>query len=363
MLPTQDQYSEIFLSGAPLIDTRAPIEFARGSFPGAINLPLMSDDERAAVGTCYKQSGQDAAIALGHQLVSGSIKSDRIAAWAAFVQQNAEGYLFCFRGGLRSQIVQRWLAEEAGLVYPRIAGGYKAMRHFLIAATDRIAAQIPLLVIGGMTGTGKTELLNKLKPTLDLEGCANHRGSGFGRLVSEQPAQIDFEHALAIRMLNLEASGAISLIVEDEGHFIGSCSIPEALYMHMQQAPILWLEDAFENRVSRILQDYVIAQRADHDQAYGVEGAARFASHLLDSLFRIRKRLGGERYERARALMTQALACKEATGETQLHRGWISLLLSEYYDPMYQHQKQAKKARIIAAGEAQDIMAYMQTKE
>lgn len=359
MLPSQENFAEILLSGRPLMDTRAPIEFARGSFPGAVNLPLMTDEERAAVGTCYKRSGQEAAIALGHQLVSGSIKANRIAAWADFAQKHPGGMLFCFRGGLRSQIVQRWLADEAGIVYPRVSGGYKAMRHFLMAATERLSRQLGMRVLGGMTGTGKTELLQRLSQSLDLEACANHRGSGFGRRVSGQPAQIDFEHRIAIRLLSMEAQGVGEMIVEDEGHFIGSCSVPEVLYGRMQQSPLLWLEDSLENRENRILQDYVIAQRAEHDAAYGDEAAARFANHLLDSLLRIRKRLGGERYERARAMMQEALAIQAADGNAEAHRQWIGLLLREYYDPMYVHQKAQKLSRIVAIGDADTLARFV----
>ena len=358
-LPTQDNFADIFLSGAPLLDTRAPVEFARGSFPGAVNRPLMTDDEREAVGTCYKQRGQEAAIELGHRLVSGSVKAGRIAAWADFARQHPEGYLFCFRGGLRSQIVQSWLAEEAGLVYPRVAGGYKAMRQFLMQTTDRLATTLPLYVVGGMTGTGKTELLQHLTGALDLEGCANHRGSSFGRRVSAQPAQIDFEHRIAIRLLALEATGRPGIVVEDEGHFIGRCSLPGVLFEHMQRAPLLWLEDSFENRTQRILQDYVIDQRAAHDAAFGDDGAEKFSAHLRDSLFRIRKRLGGERYERARLLMQEALQVQEDTGNVQGHAAWISLLLREYYDPMYVHQKAQKQHRIVVCGDAGALTRFV----
>lgn len=359
MLPTQENFAEIFLSGAPMMDTRAPAEFARGSFPGAINLPLMSDDERAAVGTCYKQKGQDAAIELGHRLVAGQVKAARIAAWAEFARRHPEGYLFCFRGGLRSQITQRWLAEEVGIVYPRVAGGYKAMRHYLMNVTEQLTAQLPFRVVGGMTGTGKTELLQRLGGALDLEAFANHRGSGFGRRVSGQPAQIDFEHRIATRLLALQAQGACDVLMEDEGNFIGSCSIPAVFFERMQQSPLLWLEDSFANRESRILRDYVVAQRAEHDAAYGEEGAARFAAHLLDSLFRIRKRLGGERYVRARWMMQEALDIQTAGGNAEAHRQWIALLLREYYDPMYVHQKAEKRHRIIATGDADTLTHFV----
>lgn len=356
---TGSNLREIFLSGAPLMDMRAPIEFARGSFPGAVNLPLMSDAERAAVGTCYKNEGQQAAIELGHRMVSGDIKAQRVGAWANFARQHPDGYLFCFRGGLRSQIAQRWLAEEAGVVYPRINGGYKAMRHFLMETTARVSATSRLMVVGGMTGTGKTEFLQMVRFAVDLEGAANHRGSGFGRRVSGQPAQIDFEHRVAIRLLALEQEGADSLLVEDEGVFIGCCSIPETLYNRMQDAPILWLEDRFENRVNRILKDYVLLQHDEHLSAFGEQGIVRFESHLLDSLFRIRKRLGGERHERARKLMIEALKAQNPGDAEEMHRDWIRLLLREYYDPMYVHQQSLKESRIIATGDSSALLPHV----
>lgn len=360
MLPIVKDYRSIFLSAVPLMDTRAPIEFKRGSFPTAQSLPLMTDDERAQVGTCYKQQGQDAAIALGHRLVSGETRDARIASWAAFARQHPTGYLFCFRGGLRSQTVQRWLAEEAGISYPRIEGGYKAMRHFLMATTEAVVLQRPMLVIGGMTGTGKTELLETLPHGVDLEGFANHRGSSFGKRIGGQPSQINFEHRLASRLLQLEAQAVPSMVVEDEGHFIGSCSLPDVLYAQMGRAPIVWLEDDFESRVGRILQDYVINQLADHMASFGVgEGFQYFAAHLQQSLAKIHKRLGGERYQRAEGMLTAALAAQAVSGDVSGHRDWIRLLLQEYYDPMYVHQKASKADRIVARGDAATLQKIL----
>jgi tRNA 2-selenouridine synthase len=360
MLQTVNDYREILLSGALLMDTRAPIEFSRGSFPGATNLPLMTDDERAQVGTCYKEKGQEAAIALGHQLVAGEVRSQRIDAWAAFARANPEGYLFCFRGGLRSQIVQRWLAETAGVEYRRIEGGYKAMRQFLMTTTETAVNERKMWVVGGMTGTGKTELLAKLPHALDLEGCANHRGSGFGKRVNGQPAQIDFEHQIAIRFLQLEAAGLPGFVVEDEGHFVGKCALPEHLYREMNQAPLVWLEDTFENRVARILRDYVVDQLADHQAFYGAdEGFSQFEAHLQQSLANIQKRLGGERYKRASAMLADALSTQRLSGAVDGHRLWIELLLREYYDPMYTHQKASKAGRIIAAGDADKLHDFL----
>ena len=149
-------YRDLFLDNVPMMDARAPVEFAKGAFPGVVNLPLMTDEERELVGICYKQRGQQAAIELGHRLVGGAVKAARLDAWAAFAKAHPDGYLYCFRGGLRSQIVQQWLRDEAGIAYPRVTGGYKAMRGFLLDTLDRAIAECDFLVLGGMTGTGKT---------------------------------------------------------------------------------------------------------------------------------------------------------------------------------------------------------------
>ena len=122
-MPTNlTDYRHIFLNDVPMMDVRAPVEFGQGAFPGVTNLPLMDDGERQQVGTCYKHKGQEAAIALGHQLVSGATKRQRIEAWAQFARAHPQGVLYCFRGGLRSQIVQQWLLNEVGIDYPRVVG-------------------------------------------------------------------------------------------------------------------------------------------------------------------------------------------------------------------------------------------------
>lgn len=128
-------YRAILASDTPLIDVRAPIEFAQGAMPAAINLPLMNDDERAAVGTCYKRQGPEAALALGHQLVSGETREARINAWREASLAHPEGFLCCARGGQRSHISQAWL-KVAGVDYPLIRGGYKALRQTAIQVTS-----------------------------------------------------------------------------------------------------------------------------------------------------------------------------------------------------------------------------------
>jgi len=352
-------YRRLLLGGVPLMDVRAPGEFARGAFPGAVNLPLMDDEERHQVGLCYHQQGQDAAIVLGHRLVSGEHKAARIAAWAKHVQAHPDGFLYCFRGGLRSQIVQQWLREEAGIDYPRVVGGYKAMRTFLIEATDG-AISGDLLMLGGLTGSGKTDVIADVGAAIDLEGLARHRGSAFGRRAQPQPGQIDFENSLAIELLRQREAGWRAVVLEDESRFIGSRALPLPLYERMQRSPLVWLEETFEERVQRVLRDYVQGLCADFVVELGPEaGFAAYAARLREAMAGIARRLGGVRYERLSALLEQALVHQAGTGDVDLHRGWITVLLQEYYDPMYAYQREAREARIVFRGDRAAVTAYL----
>ncbi|SEQ45507.1 tRNA 2-selenouridine synthase [Azotobacter beijerinckii] len=353
-------YRQLFLDAVPMMDSRAPVEFAAGAFPGVLNLPLMTDSERQKVGTCYKQHGQQAAIELGHRLVSGRTKEQRIQAWADFARAHPDGYLYCFRGGLRSQIVQQWLKDEAGIDYPRVIGGYKAMRGFLLETTRQATEQCAFLLVGGLTGTGKTEVIAALDNSLDLEGHANHRGSSFGKRATPQPAQIDFENRLAIDLLRKRAAGIGRFVLEDESRLVGTCSLPLELHQGMQQYPLVWLEDSFEGRVERILRDYVIDLCAEFVAVEGPDaGFAAFAARLTQSLANIVKRLGGERYQRLAAIMAQALAEQGEGRGVELHREWIVGLLREYYDPMYAYQRESKAGRIVFAGDQAAVLAYL----
>ncbi|WP_122667365.1 tRNA 2-selenouridine(34) synthase MnmH [Pseudomonas viridiflava] len=360
MRDNSDDLRHIFLNDIPLMDVRAPVEFAKGAFGQSINLPLMNDAEREAVGTAYKQHGQQAAIELGHRLVFGDTQQARIEGWAQFVRNQPEGYLYCFRGGLRSQITQQWLKDIAGIPYPRVLGGYKAMRTFLIETIEYAVQECELVVVGGLTGSGKTEVLAALSNGLDLEGHANHRGSSFGKRVSGQPGQIDFENALAVDILKKRHHGADHLILEDEGRTVGSRAVPLSLFRQMQSAPLVWLQDSVESRVERILKDYVIDLCADFVAAYGQdEGFNAFAERLRQSLASNLKRLGGERYQRLAAIMDGALQTQQTTGQVDAHRQWIEQLLNEYYDPMYAYQRDSKSKRIEFAGDQAAVIDYL----
>ncbi len=353
-----DDYRALFLAGAPLLDVRAPVEFSAGAFPAATNLPLLTDEERAQVGTTYKKQGQQAAIALGHQLVRGETKAERIARWVDFAKQHPDGYVYCFRGGLRSQTAREWL-REAGVEYPLVKGGYKAMRQFLLAEIERQSHSARIAIVGGRTGSGKTRVVNALRHAINLEALAHHRGSSFGRLPGGQPTQIDFENALAIALLRATNNDDRALWLEDESRLIGRCAIPLNFRPRMEAAPIALVEETMDSRVQVVLEDYVLEALTLHEQAYGDEGFARYSANLLDSLDRLQKRLGGLAHRQARELMQQALDAQRARGDVELHRGWIRTLLERYYDPMYDYQLTQKRGEILFRGRRNEVIDWI----
>ncbi len=344
-------YRALFTEDVPLLDTRAPVEFARGAFPTAFNLPLMTDEERHQVGICYKEHGQAAAIELGHELVSGETREARIAAWCDFARQHPTGYVYCFRGGLRSATARQWM-REAGVEYPLVIGGYKAMRRFLLEELERSLAAARIVLVAGKTGTGKTRVIDAIDRAVDLEGLAHHRGSSFGRLLEPQPGQIDFENALSISLLRQLAAGAGTLVMEDEGKLIGRLYLPESLREIMQGAPLLVVEESVASRVEVIFDDYVIDLGERYAERFGAGGVEGHHRHLSEGLLRIRKRLGGELHRQIDGLMDQAFNL----GDAALHRQWIELLLVKYYDGMYDYQMQQRAGEVLARGSRDDII-------
>ena len=354
-------YQSLFLNDVPLIDTRAPIEFARGAFPNAVNLPLMTDDERAAVGTCYKEQGQQAAIALGHQLVNGATKAQRVDAWLERARATPQGYLYCFRGGLRSQICQQWIAE-AGLHYPKVDGGYKAMRQYLLATLEQICDEQEIQILAGHTGSAKTDLLVEIPDAIDLEGIANHRGSAFGKRADGQPSQIDFENRMIIAMLrHVHRHPGKPIVLEDESRLIGRCALPQNLRDAMAKAPLIQLTSDLDARTEHSYVNYILRKSAEWQQHAGAQpGFELFIEDLRDSLFRVRKRLGGERYATVAAQMEQAIKNHKA-GDPGEHRIWIRTLLKDYYDPMYDFQAQKHTGRVIFSGNAGAVKEFLAT--
>ena len=334
----------LLVDPTPAIDIRAPIEFAKGSIPNAVNLPILEDDERARVGTTYKQSGPEAARKLGFELVSDATRETRVDAWRAHLARHPGALLFCWRGGDRSAIATGWLSA-AGTPCERVEGGYKALRQTCLAALERAANQPDeWWVLAGRTGSGKTDVIRALPNAIDLEGLAAHRGSAFGAHDVPQPSLAGFENALAAEFLRRRDQ---RVVLEDESRTIGRIAVPEAVHAAMQQVPLALLEVSFEARVANIEREYV-TERLPHHSAAELE---RLYQGALD---RIQRRLGGQRHRE----VSDALRRGFAGGD---HAGWIARLLEWYYDPMYDYQLSRKEERIKLRGDAATITAALRS--
>lgn len=362
-LPEIDDLRDLFLHDIPLLDVRAPVEFAEGAFPTAENHPLIDDIERHEIGITYKEDGQEEAIHLGEKLVSGDLKAARLARWRSFLDAHPDAVLYCFRGGMRSKITQRWLHETYGLTCPRVRGGYKAMRRYLLDAIEDYSAACHPVVIGGRTGVGKTRVLLACSPAIDLEGLANHRGSAFGHHATPQPTQIDFENAFSIALIKQVEHGNAPFLVEDESRNVGSRHVPPSFYARMEKAPLVLLEATFEERVEITLQEYIHDARTEFCAVLGSEaGVSAWRDYLRTALGRIRRRLGGDRHREVTHLLEQALDEQQRSGSTDAHRAWIAFLLREYYDGMYEYQLSGKRDRVVFSGRRDAVLDFLQDK-
>ncbi|MGZ3774389.1 MAG: tRNA 2-selenouridine(34) synthase MnmH [Bdellovibrio sp.] len=368
-----EDLKKLFITDTPLIDVRAPVEFAQGSLPGAVNLPILNDEERALIGTTYKKHGQEEAVRLGYQIISGSVKEGRVAEWSQFVAEHPEVVLYCFRGGKRSQITQQWL-KEAGIVRPLIVGGYKAARQFLMTAVEDFSAQKDFLVVSGPTGSGKTTLLNDVLnfyPSLDLESLAHHRGSAFGSWSIPQPTQVDFENQLAVGLLKLETkliSGA-KLLVEDESRLIGKNCLPESFFNRLRSSEVVWLEEPLNVRVENIFKDYIAetvigdaVKKTQSDEA-SVEKLRAKALELFENykkaLMAISRKLGGLRTQEVMVDLETARLDFLNKNELEANKQWIEKLLVYYYDPLYLKSLERRQVKVCFRGPKQDVIDYL----
>ncbi|MYG38366.1 MAG: tRNA 2-selenouridine(34) synthase MnmH [Synechococcus sp. SB0676_bin_10] len=294
-------------AGGPLLDVRSPGEFARGHIPGAHNLPLFSDEERAAVGTLYARRGRRAAVRHGLELVGPRLAALAEQA-AALAAAEASLRMHCWRGGLRSSSTA-WLLETYDLPCILLDGGYKAFRRWLRQALDQPR---PVVLLGGHTGSGKTDVLHALRSagaqTLDLEGLARHRGSSFGGLGQPcQPTTEQFENDIAMALQAVSPHRV--LWIEAESVQVGRCRIPSELFHQMQQAPLVELQRPEQERLDHLLATYGPMPRQG----------------LMEATRRIGKRLGPQRTQQA----------VEAVAAGNLRRACQVIL--DYYDRTYAH--------------------------
>ncbi len=308
-MPEKISFTPALLDSHCIIDVRTPLEFAEDHLPGAVNVPLLTDAERVEVGTLYKQTGPQQARQRGLELTCG-----RFGAMVGEIAALASGrpiLTYCWRGGLRS-LSMAILLEMSGYPVVQLRGGYKAFRSLVLAYFEDFTPPASLIVIHGMTGTGKTTFINGLDQqkwtSIDLEGLANHRGSAFGEVGLDQAlSQKRFDTLLwdAFR----RAPGDRPIVLEGESQRIGKISLPGTLYEVMAASCKVWCSAALDTRVERLAVEYA---REEYREAMAV------------ALERIKKKLGGQRH----AELADLLAAWDIEG---LGRG----LIEHYYDKLY----------------------------
>ncbi|MCP9808886.1 tRNA 2-selenouridine(34) synthase MnmH [Cyanobium sp. HWJ4-Hawea] len=307
----------------PIIDVRSPGEFGQGHIPGARNLALFSDEERALVGTAYKQQGRAAAVGLGLELVGPKLAElgRALAGHQSDPDQSQEALrIHCWRGGMRSASIA-WLAGVGDQPCLLLEGGYKAYRQWVLASLEQPRR---LLLLSGRTGTGKTDLLLALRDqgqqVLDLEGLANHRGSSFGGLgQAPQPSNEHFENELASVLDGCRDDSWIW--VEAESAQVGRCRIPTPIWRQMQQAPTIEIQRPMVERLERLVAVY-----GPHDRG-----------ELAEATERISRRLGPQRT----AIALGAIA----TGNLQEACGQML----DYYDRCYDHELARRQQPALAS--------------
>ena len=289
----------------PVLDVRSQGEYTHAHIPNAINVPLFTNDERKIVGTAYKQQSREIAIKLGLDFFGVKMKQivedvERIT--TEFYKRNAKQkdsvpplgggggiLLHCWRGGMRSAAVA-WLLDMYGFKVYTLTGGSKAYRNWVL---QQVALPYNFTIIGGFTGSGKTEVLHQLKKEdkiiIDLEALANHKGSAFGNM-GTQPSQEMFENVLSKSLYDISCTKndenltstnyqpqTPCIYIEDESQRIGNLQIPSNIWLQMRKSTILFLEIPFEERLDFITAEYGKLNKET----------------LVNAIIRIQKRLGG----------------------------------------------------------------------
>jgi tRNA 2-selenouridine synthase len=308
----------------PVLDVRSPGEFNHAHIPGAISFPLFSDEERKIVGTTYKQQSREEAIKVGLDFFGPTMK-DRIVAAEKIANGNKTLLVHCWRGGMRSGAIA-WLLDLYGFKVYTLAGGYKAYRNWALSLFKK---ELPISIIGGYTGSGKTELLQALEKSgeqvIDLETIACHKGSAFGSIgMPTQPGQEQFENNLATQLASFAANpqNAGTIWMEDESQRIGLVNIPGDLWNTMRRSKVYFLDIPFEKRLEHIVEEYGVLDR----------------QKLVDAIDRITKKLGHQ----------QAQHAKNFLAEGHIKASFDILL--RYYDKFYEkslHNREGLKDLLV----------------
>jgi tRNA 2-selenouridine synthase len=296
------QLDEAVANGHQIIDVRSAGESLAGTIPGAINVPLFDDDERSVVGTIYRHGGHKQAVAKGFDYVDKKL-TELLHAFQPF--QSKTITVFCARGGMRSLSVVNLLVQSGYEAF-QLEGGYKKYRQNILDSLQDF--QPKLIVIHGLTGTGKTRILQKLEPSIDLEDLAGHRSSLFGGLDRQPSNQRTFDSRLAQVIDFLEEE---PYFIEGESRKIGRVFMPKPLAMAMQGAILVNVHCSLDTRIRRIIEDYPVTNEEMRNQI----------ETILKSF---KQKMGESQVEK----MCQYLR------DGNLHE-LVRILLVDYYDKRY----------------------------
>lgn len=324
-MPVDVPFAEKLIDTHLVVDVRTPLEYLEDHVPGAINVPLLENDERVEIGILHKHAGPNQARLRGLELTAG--RFPRLVAEIAEAAQGRPILVYCWRGGLRSKTVASIL-DLTGFPAARLQGGYKSFRNRVTSFFSPFCPTVPLVVIHGLTGIGKTSLLHRLDgehyTVVDLEGLARHRGSAFGELGLSQDLSQKYFESLLWDAFRRSPPGR-PVIVEGESRRIGRLSLPGDLYEAMQAGIKVWCEAPLETRVDRLIEEY---------------GKPEYKEGMAESLQKIRKRLGGEKYE-------------EIAGHLERWdlRPFMAELLVGYYDKVYYKTREWREDKTISLGD------------
>ena len=293
------------LKNAVIIDTRSPREYEKDRIPGSVNIPILDNEERKVVGIMYKEN-PDKATKKGYEYYNKKLPN--MLEQFKKLDKKKKIIIYCWRGGMRSQTIVK-LVSELGLDALLLEGGYRAYRQYVREQLENYTPSFTFIVLYGLAGSGKTELIKKLKPSIDLEGLAQHRSSNFGAIGLNPREQKLFESLLFVRLKELENEKFV--FVEGESHKVGRVFIPNAIFSAMKKGIGVRVNCSIENRAKQIVKDYFTHGEEDKIREIIVYLKPHLTSKVVERLLKL---MDEKNYEEV-----------------------SKILLQDYYDSKYEH--------------------------